>query len=69
MDLVSEVRQPDRRTAKAANDIQMAVSASGVRTLASMGELDTWYTHTTVDDALELGTRPDRPLSHERLEH
>jgi transposase len=29
MDLVSEVRQLDRRIAKAANDIQMAVSASG----------------------------------------
>jgi len=69
MDLVGEVRQLDRRIAKAANDIQMAVSASGVRTLASMGELDVWYTHTTVDDALELGTRPDLPLSHERLEH
>src|SRR6201997_4932107 len=29
MDLVSEVRQLDRRIAKAANDIQMAISASG----------------------------------------
>ena len=29
MDLVSEVRQLDRRIAKAANDIQMAVTASG----------------------------------------
>jgi transposase len=29
MDLISEVRQLDRRIAKAANDIQMAVSASG----------------------------------------
>jgi transposase len=29
MDLVSEVRQLDRRIAKAANDIQMAVNASG----------------------------------------
>ena len=29
MDLISEVRQLDRRIAKAANDIQMAISASG----------------------------------------
>jgi hypothetical protein len=34
-----------------------------------MGELDAWYIHTTVDDALELGTRPDRHPSHERLDH
>ena len=37
MDLVSEVRQLDRRIAKAANDIQMAVSASGATLTALPG--------------------------------
>ena len=62
MDLVSEVRQLDRRIAKAANDIQMAVNASGttLTELHGLGALSAGKILGRVGDASPASARPPR---------